>query len=221
MRFSAGRRGWRASWTAGAATVVMAAAAFAHDGVTHEDKEEALRHLSDRPLEGDATPFPVDLGGAFTLTDQNGAKRTEADPEGRMQLFFFGYSHCQAICSTALPRMAEIAEIAGAAGLPVRPVLITVDPARDTPEGMTESLAEFGPGIVGLTGTEAELERVRALFQIEAKEVFVDPEYGPVFAHGSFIYLMDGAGALLTVIPPIISPARGAEIVARYAAPGE
>lgn len=216
MRFAGGRAGW----IAGAAVAAMAAAALAHDGETHEDEAAARAHLSAKPLEGDATPFPVDLGGAFTLTDQTGATRTEADPEGRMQLFFFGYAQCQAICSTALPRMAEIAEIAGAAGLPVRPVLITVDPKRDTPEGMIEPLAELGPDMVGLTGTEAELARVRALFQIEAKQVFVDPDYGPVFAHGSFIYLMDGAGALLTVIPPVISPARGAEIVARYAASG-
>ena len=201
--------------------LLLAAPAFAHDGEVHEDKSEALRHLSEAPLEGDALPFPADLGGKFTLTDQSGGARTESDPDGALQLVFFGYAQCQAICTVALPRMAEITDIASEAGLKVTPVLITVDPARDTPEGMVEPLAELHPDMVGLTGTEEELAGVRKLFQIERKLVFEDPEYGPIYAHGSFIYLMDAEGELLTLIPPIISPDRGAEIVAKYAAAGE
>ncbi len=197
--------------------IMGAAVASAHDGKVHKGQAEALQHLSEAPLEGDALPFPADLGGAFSLIDQTGTRRTEADPDGRMQLFFFGYATCQAICTVALPRMAEMTEIAQAAGLQVSPVLITVDPARDTPEAMAEALRALHPEMVGLTGTEDELAAVRDLFQIESKLVFEDPEYGPIFAHGSFIYLMDAAGSLLTVIPPIITPERGAEIVAKYA----
>lgn len=196
------------------------AVAAAHDGEVHEDKAEALRHLSEAPLDEGTSPFPADLGGAFALTDQTGARRTQADPDGRLQLFFFGYARCQAICTVALPRMAQMADIAAEAGIAVRPVLITVDPARDTPEGMVEPLAELHPEMVGLTGPEADLAAVRDLFQIERKLVFEDPEYGPIYAHGSFIYLMDASGGLLTVIPPIVSPDRGAEIVAKYAAAG-
>lgn len=205
---------------AAAAIAALAFAAAAHDGEVHDDKAEALRHLAEAPVSGDASPFPVDLGGAFSLVDQTGARRSEADPDGRMQLVFFGYAQCQAICTVALPRMAEITEIAAEAGLPVRPILITVDPERDTPEGMVEPLAELHPEMVGLTGTEEELAHVRDLFQIERKLVFEDPVYGPIYAHGSFIYLMDAEGALLTVIPPIVSPDRGAEIVAKYAVAG-
>ncbi|MEM7523886.1 MAG: SCO family protein [Pseudomonadota bacterium] len=208
-------RFWKSA--AGALALVVATGAFAHDGEVHEDKSEALRHLSEAPLDGATLPFPADLGGAFELTDQSGARRTEADPDGRLQLVFFGYAQCQAICTVALPRMAEITDIAAEAGLAVRPVLITVDPARDTPEGMVAPLAELHPEMVGLTGSEDELKAVRDLFQIERKLVFEDPEYGPIYAHGSFIYLMNPAGELLTLIPPIISPDRGAEIVAKYA----
>lgn len=206
--------------TAAAVSVSLAAAAFAHDGESHDDKSEAQRHLLEKPLGDKVTPFPADLGGAFTLTDQTGAKRTEADPDGRMQLFFFGYANCQSICTAALPRMAQIADIAAEAGLPVRPVLITVDPERDTPEGMVEPLAKLSPEMIGLTGSAEELAKVRDLFQVETEFVFDDPEYGRVYSHGSLIYLMDPRGELLTVIMPIVSPDRGAEIVAKYAAAG-
>lgn len=202
---------------------LLAAPVAAHDGVKHENAAEARAHLEAKIKpnpedDGAVIPFPIKLGGAYTLTDQTGAVRTEADPEGRLQLVFFGYAKCQAICEVALPRMEEMADIAGAAGIGVQPVLITVDPARDTPEEMAKELAARHPGFVGLTGTEEDLAAARKLFQIERKHVFDDPEYGPIYAHGSHIYLMDADGGFLTFIPPILSPDRGAEIIAKYAA---
>lgn len=194
----------------------------AHEGVKHRNAAEARAHLEGkvRPNpadDGAVTPFPIKLGGAYALTDQTGATRTEADPQGRLQLIFFGYAKCQAICEVALPRMEEMAEIAQAAGIGVQPVLITVDPERDTPRAMAEELTERHPGFIGLTGSEEELAAARQLFQIERKHVFDDPEYGPIYAHGSHIYLMDAKGGFLTFIPPILSPDRGAEIIAKYA----
>lgn len=197
--------------------------AQAHDGVVHKNAVEARAHLQSRlapgPEEdGASLPFPIKLGGPYALTDHTGAERTEADPDGRLQLLFFGYAKCQAICEVALPRMEEMASIAAAAGIDVQPVLITVDPERDTPDTLAEELAKRHPGFVGLTGSEEELSAVRRLFQIKRKHVFDDPEYGPIYAHGSHIYLMDADGAFLTFIPPILSPDRGAEIIAKYAA---
>lgn len=74
----------------------------AHDGVVHKNAAEAWAHLEGKIKpnpedDGAVTPFPIKLGGAYTLTDQTGAKRTEADPKGRLQLVFFGYAKCQAI----------------------------------------------------------------------------------------------------------------------------
>ena len=205
------------------ALALLALPATAHDGVVHKNAAEARAHLEQKIKpnpedDGAVTPFPIKLGGPYALTDQHGQTRTEADPDGKLQLVFFGYAKCQAICEVALPRMEEMADIAEAAGIGVQPVLITVDPERDTPEEMAKELAERHPDFVGLTGTEAELAAARKLFQIELKHVFDDPEYGPIYAHGSHIYLMDADGGFLTFIPPILSPDRGAEIIAKYAA---
>lgn len=166
-----------------------------------------------------ADPFAA-LGGDYRLVDHTGAPRTEADPDGHAQLLFFGYANCQQICSAALPTMARTAEILEAEGHAVTPVMITVDPTQDTREAMTAALRQYHPDFVGLTGRKRALQRAYDAFGIEIEELFVDPEYGPVYAHGSFIYLLDGAGQVLTALPPILSADQMAEIAQRYLAAG-
>ncbi|WP_226780527.1 SCO family protein [Oceaniglobus trochenteri] len=163
-------------------------------------------------------PLPFDLGGSFTLTDQTGTPRSEADPEGRAQLLFFGYANCLQICSAALPLMADLVDdLAGEFAL--RPVMITVDPARDTVEEIGPPLEYLHPDFVGLTGTKAELQVAYDAYSVEIKHIFDDPEYGPIYAHGSFIYLLDGQGAVLSLLPPILSPEQAAEILRARLAP--
>jgi len=139
-----------------------------------------------------ALPLPFDLGGAFSLTDQYGRKRSEVDAEGRLQLVFSGYAKCESICTVALPQMASITKELASLGIPVAPVMITVDPARDTPEAMAPILAALHPDFVGLTGPERALAEVYKLFSIDHSLVFEDPSAGAVYAHGSLLYLLDG-----------------------------
>lgn len=197
-----------------AAALALAAPAAAHDGAPHAAQSGAAAQAAKAaPL-----PFLGDLGGAFTLTDQTGAPRGQADPEGRPQLLFFGYANCRSICTTALPLMGEITRRAAADGVELAPVMITVDPERDTPGTIGAPLAGHHPSFTGLTGSVPALAEVYALFQVAHEVVFEDPEHGPVYAHGSFIYLLDPAGEVLTLIPPILSPAQATGIVLSYVA---
>ncbi len=162
------------------------------------------------------TPLPFDLGGDYTLTNQHGERYTQTDPMGKPQLLFFGYVNCQEICSAVFPMMAEVVSEIEAQGMEITPVMITVDPVRDTVDTMGDRLAAHHPDFVGLTGTEAELQVAYDAYSIEKEEVFVDPEFGPVYAHGSFVYLLDADGKFLTLVPPIVSPQQAASIVAKY-----
>jgi protein SCO1/2 len=203
-----------------AAALALATPALAHDGVPHASPAAAAAHAVQTAPGGAALPFLGDLGGVFTLTDQTGAPRGQADPSGRPQLLFFGYANCRSICSVALPLMAEIARRAEAGGVALAPVMVTVDPARDTVDSIGPPLAAHHPDFIGLTGSEPALARVYDLFQVLHEVVFDDPEYGPVYAHGSFIYLLDPQGEVLTLIPPILSAEQAARIVLSYTAGG-
>ncbi len=195
----------------------LADAVWAHDGVKHASEAEAVAHAAQTDLpKPDGLPFPVKLGGAFELTDHKGRPRSQVDPDGRMQLLFFGYANCEAICSVALPLMADVVEGLSKDGMSVRPVMITVDPERDTVETIGPALQKHHRDFIGLTGSDTDLAPVYELFAVEKKVVFEDPFLGPIYAHGSHIFLLDGEGQFLTLLPPILSAERMIEIVAAY-----
>ncbi len=188
-------------------------AALAHDGVTHTNLATAVTHEA---AAGSTLPFPVEITPRFSLTDQTGRTVTEADFAGRPMAIFFGYANCESICSVALPNLAAALDILGPEGAGIVPILITVDPNRDTPEAMVRKLPEYHPRLVGLTGSDEALAEARAVFKVEASQVTETPEGAPIYAHGSFIYLVGRDGEVKSLLPPIMSPQRIAELMQKY-----
>lgn len=161
--------------------------------------------------------FPA-FGGAWRLTDHLGRPRTQVEPEGRHQLLFFGYATCEAICTVALPVMAEVAGALADRGVRVVPLVVTVDPERDTVAAMGPALAAHAPGLTGLTGSQDALARVRALFHVERRLLFTDPLGRPVWSHGAHVFVLDPEGRFLTLLPPVLSVDAMVDIVAGHAA---
>lgn len=192
--------------------------ASAHDGVEHATADEAAKHAASKAAAAAPnTPgFPDIVGGEYHLIDQFGNERSSKDPAGHYQMIFFGYAKCKAICSVALPRMAETVDILAAKGVDVTPLLITVDPERDTLDTMREAAPAIHPQLIGLTGSKEALDQAYKAFSVEKKLVHVSPEEGPIYAHGSFVYLTGPDGSFKTLMPPVLSPQRMAEIVTSY-----
>ena len=165
-------------------------------------------------------PLPFAIGGPYRLTDQFGQTRTEADPKGQAQLLFFGYANCLNICSAALPVMAGVVDALAENGIAVTPVMITVAPDQDRVETMGAPLAEIHPDFIGLTGNEADLQQAYESFSGEIEPLFQDPEYGWIYAHGSFVHLLDADGRVLTLMPPVLDIDQTAGIVRSYLADG-
>lgn len=159
--------------------------------------------------------FPFNIGGAYELTDQRGVQRTQVDPDGHFQLLFFGYANCEQICSATLPMMADIVDDVAETAI-LRPVMITVDPKRDTVENIGPPLEQYHPEFVGLTGTDDTLQVAYDAFSVEREVVFVDPAGDEIWSHGSFIYLLDGEGEVLTLVPPVMDVDQAVGIITPY-----
>ncbi|MDD9907531.1 MAG: SCO family protein [Rhodospirillaceae bacterium] len=193
------------------ALVLTFGQAAAHDGENHAPKPSPT--LAAKPP---ALPFDVKVGGPFTLVDHNGQKRSDKDFRGKYMLIFFGYANCESICPVGLRRMTAALDRLGPAGDKVQPLLISVDATHDTPANMREEVVKVHPRLLGLTGTDAQLKAARKAYQVESKEVSKTKDGKPVYAHGSFVYLMAPDGKLATIIPPVLGDEQMAGIMRRY-----
>ncbi len=141
----------------------------------------------------------VKIGGPFTLVDHDGKTRSDGDFRGEHLLIFFGYTYCPDVCPTALSDMALALDELGDEAAKVRPLFITIDPARDTPERLKTYVANFHPRLVGLTGSQEAVTAAAKAYRVyfaKSKSEAAPGEY--LMDHTSIIYLMGPDGRYLT-----------------------
>lgn len=96
----------------------------------------------------------------FSLTTHLGGTFSSEDARGKVLVVFFGYTSCPDVCPLTLSKLSEAFSLMGEAGARVQVLLVSVDPARDTPQRLESYLENFHPSFMGLTGTEEEIRRV-------------------------------------------------------------
>jgi protein SCO1/2 len=154
------------------------------------------------------------IGGPFSLIDQDGKRRTDADFRGKLMLVDFGYTNCPDICPLGLALMTDALERLGPDADKVQPIFITVDPARDTAPALKDYVAHFSDRIVGLTGSKEEIAAAAKAYRVYYK-VHGDPATNPNYPvdHSGFIYLMDRNGKFVTHFTHETPPDRVAEAI--------
>lgn len=156
------------------------------------------------------TPTRPDIGGAFTLLNQEGQIVTEADFAGQPLLVYFGFTYCPDVCPLSLDILGDaldrLADTAPAKAAKLQPLFISVDPARDTPAQLKDYLSYFHPALIGLTGSPAQIEAVKRSFRVyAAKARETDPNGNYNVDHSSFFYLMDGENRYLAHFTHLMS----------------
>jgi protein SCO1 len=149
--------------------------------------------LHETPRGAAGTLLASAIGGPFRLVDQNGKTVTDADLKGKWSLIYFGYTHCPDACPTALNDISIALDDLGSQRNEVRPVFITVDPERDTPEVLKSYLTAFDAPILALSGTSEEIAQAAKDYRVYYAK---HPEAGGDYSmdHSSVIYVMDPQG---------------------------
>ncbi|HKM70147.1 MAG TPA: SCO family protein [Stellaceae bacterium] len=149
--------------------------------------------LHETPRGAAGTLLASAIGGPFQLVDQNGKTVTNADLKGKWSLVYFGYTHCPDACPTALNDISIALDELGPKRDAVRPVFITVDPERDTPEVLKSYVTAFDAPILALTGTPEEIAQAAKGYRVYYAK---HPETGGDYSmdHSSVIYVMDPEG---------------------------
>ncbi len=131
------------------------------------------------------------IGGPFTLVDETGKTVTDKDVLDQPALIYFGYTYCPDVCPMDTARNAEAVTILEERGYRIKPVFISIDPDRDTPEQLAEFTDYLHPRMVGLTGTPEQVKAASEAYRTyyrKQKPDSGDAEYYLV-DHSTFTYL--------------------------------
>ena len=118
---------------------------------------------------------------------------TEQDVITGPTLIYFGYTYCPDFCPLDISRNLAAIDLAAEQGVDVKPVFITIDPARDTVDVMADYAAAYDPRLLGLTGTAEQVDVASKAYRtFYRKNGDDDQDY--LMDHSTHSYLMDKDG---------------------------
>jgi hypothetical protein len=105
---------------------------------------------------------------------------------------YFGFTHCPDICPDELDKMALMYDkVVEQCGKVLLPLMITCDPARDTPKVLKEYLQEFHPEFIGLTGDYDQIKNTCKAYRVYfSTPSSVKPGEDYLVDHSIYFYLM-------------------------------
>ncbi len=160
------------------------------------------------------------IGGPFTLVAETGDEVTEAEVIEDLTLIYFGYTFCPDVCPFDVARNAEAVEILDERGIAIKPVMVSIDPTRDTPEVMADFTEAMHPRMLGLTGSEAQVEGAKTAYRVYGAraEGQAEDEQDYLVDHSTFSYLMHPTEGFLGFFRRDVSPEEMADRIACFSA---
>lgn len=156
----------------------------------------------------------ANIGGPFTLTDQDGARKSWSDFNGKYRLVYFGYSYCPDVCPVDLQLIAQgfrlFEKRAPERAAKLQPIFITLDPERDTPQVLKNYVSAFDPHLIGLTGTPEEIAAVAKKFVVVYNKETPKGSTDYLVSHSRTPFLFGPQGEPITLMP-VDDPATGAQ----------
>ena len=131
------------------------------------------------------------------LTDHEGNPFTNERLRDTWTVVFFGFTHCPDVCPMTMTMLASTMKRIEAAYPQAKPqvVMISVDPARDTPEQLNKYVPFFAPDFIGVTGTEAQIDALTETMGVASRRVDTGPD-SYTMDHTSALFVINPDGAL-------------------------
>lgn len=140
-------------------------------------------------------------GGDFTLQGPQGPVSLD-DFRGKVVLLYFGYTWCPDICPTNLSLFSRVLNELGPEELAqVQPIFVSVDPRRDTLVRLKEYTEYFHERLIGITGSDAEVAKVAALYGVAYRAVNPETDSNYAVDHSADTYIVDQQGQLVEKLP--------------------
>lgn len=130
------------------------------------------------------------IGGSFSLINQDGLVVTDIDVIKEPSLLYFGYTFCPDICPLDTYRNVEAVRVLDKKGFSVTPIFVTFDPQRDTTEVLKEFSDFMHPKMIALTGSVEQIKEITKKYRVYYKKQNNDDEQNYLIDHTAFTYLV-------------------------------
>lgn len=147
-----------------------------------------------------STPAKTSFGGPFTLVGADGKPFSSQALAGKPYALYFGFTRCGDVCPTTLSRLVKLRRQA-ANDQAMHIVFVTIDPANDGPKEVGQYATLFDAPIIGLTGSQLQIDAVKKQFGIFAQPV-PHAAMGKQMAHTATVLLFDSGGHFVGTITP-------------------
>lgn len=178
--------------------ITLCAAALSLGACSPPQPDAKVQQIEGTAIDGAA------IGGPFVLYDKNGKRVSWDDFKGKYRIVYFGFTYCPDACPMDMTVLINgfnlFAKDHPQKTAEVQPIFITIDPARDTAARVGEFTAAFSPRLIGLTGSQAEVDvAVKAFKAVAARGA--DTPGGYVMDHSRMAYLMGRNGEPIAALP--------------------
>jgi protein SCO1/2 len=140
------------------------------------------------------------FGGPFTLTGADGKPFSSQALAGKPYAIYFGFTRCGDVCPTTLSRLVKLRRQA-ANDDALRILFVTIDPANDGPKEVGQYAELFGAPIIGLTGSQAQIDQIKRQYGIYAQPV-PHAAMGKQMEHTATVLLFGRDGRFDSTITP-------------------
>lgn len=159
-------------------------------------------------------PIISGVGGNFSAVNGEGKNVELKDYQGKVVVLAFGYTNCADICPFTLGYLKQMYnKLTPEEQKETRIIFVTIDPKYDTPKHLNAFVKYFNNDFIGLSGTQAQIDKIVSLYQaeyhalstngeIETKDIRRttprktdnDKEKGSLFSHTVTLYLLGKQG---------------------------
>tara|TARA_B100000989_G_scaffold7810_1_gene5407 strand:+ start:6386 stop:6970 length:585 start_codon:yes stop_codon:yes gene_type:complete len=144
----------------------------------------------------------ISIGGSFILTDQNG-QVFDSSKFRMKKLIYFGYTFCPDVCPFDLLKLSKFLNSNPNYVYKFKSIFVTIDPDRDGIKSLSSYLENFNSNIVGLTGTNQQIDAIKQKFRIYVKKNKTkDDDKNYLVDHTTLFFLMDENDNYITHFRP-------------------
>ena len=129
-----------------------------------------------------------------------------SDP--RIRIVYFGFTRCPDVCPTSLAMLSgALNQIDKDILSQFRPIFITLDPERDSPEHIRQNAHYFHKDIEGSSGSLNTITSLTDRYNVTFhKTELKDSALEYTIDHSSYFYFLKPDGTLITKVPHTITP---------------